>query len=76
MSPPTQLLFESKGPRLKVAGEIVNSLSTNFMDTVAWVSQGTDINVYESVQQHLGYELRDNVLVQTPFCKAEPGMLL
>jgi hypothetical protein len=54
----------------------VNSVSTNIMDTVASVSQGTDINVYESVQQHLGYELRDNVLVQIPFCKAEPEMLL
>ncbi len=76
MSPPIQLLFESKGPRLKVAGEIVNSVSTNLMDTVTSVSQGTNINVYESVQQHLGYELRDNVLVQIPFCKAEPGMSL
>jgi hypothetical protein len=73
-----QLLFESKRPRLKVAGEIANSLPPNVMDTVALVSQGTNINVYESVKQHLGYELRDNVLVQTPLapCWAEPGMLL
>ena len=76
-APTHWLLFEFKGPMLKVSGEIVNSVPPNVMDMATSVLQGTNIIICESVQRHSGHVPDDDVLVQVPsLAKAEPGMLL